>query len=209
MAYRYVPEKDEPEYSERIKDIIKAHEDVSMEWIPNEKDTETLKEIAYLKFSKKSPQTAKQELLSVYREKDEFSNDEWMLWKVKYSCLDKDDRPFEAEVWLGKKPKLDTEPIKDAEGNTINKTIRRWNMVYTQPWDPKKLAEIMKEFKSNSTKFYLSSISDDYWQNFGGTSVMIKDKNLFKTESYDALMSYDEGLKTKNIQKEAIKKMTS
>lgn len=210
MAYKYVPEKEEPEYSERIKLIIQAHEEVGFEWKPDfDRDSETVKEIAYLRYSKRNPQSASQELLSVYRVKDEFSNDEWMLCKVKYKVLDKDDRPFESEVWLGKKPKLDTEPVKDAEGNTINKTVKRWGMQYIWKWDPKKLESLFKEYRNSKTAFYLSSLSEDFFQNFGGSSIMIKDRQLFKTKSYEELMMYDEELKSKNIQREAIKKMTN
>jgi len=208
--YRYVPEKEEPEYSERIKQIIQAHEDVGLEWIPNDKDSETLREISFIRFSKRNPGAAKQELLAVYREKDEITGDEWMLWKVKYTCLDKDDRNFEAEVWLGKKPRLETDVQRDPEsGNIVNKTIRRWNMQYTQPWDVKVFDRLLKEYNSGRTYFYLSSTSDDFFQNFGGTSIMIKRPDLekYRTMSYEDLVAYDELLRTKEINKEAAKKI--
>lgn len=193
MSYKYKPEKEEPEYSERIKLIQQAYEDEGFEWFPDEKDSETLREIAYLRFSKRNPGSASQQLLSIYRERGD-DNKEWMIWKVKYVVLDKDDRPFEAEVWLGKKPKLDTVPIKDDEGNVVDKRITKWNMRYIQEWDQKVFDRILKEYNSSKTNFYLSSVSDDFFQNFGGTSVMIRDKEKYRNLSYDALISYDQEL---------------
>lgn len=202
MSYKYKPEKEEPEYSERIKLIQQAYDDEGFEWTPDpEKDSETVREIAFIRYAKRNPGSATQNLLSVYRERGD-DDKEWMLWKVKYIVLDKDDRPFEAEVWLGKKPKLDTVPIKNDEGTTVNKRITKWNMVYIQPWDKKKFAEILKEFKSTKTNFYLSATSDDFFQNFGGTSIMIRDKERFMNSSYDELLVYDESLAKENQSKQ-------
>lgn len=200
MSYKYKPEKEEPEFSERIKLIQQAYEDEGFEWTPDEKDSETIREIAYIRYSKRNPGSATQHLLSVYRERGD-NGKEWMLWKVKYIVLDKDDRPFEAEVWLGKKPKLDTVPIKDDEGNTINKRITKWNMVYIQPWDKKKFEQILKEYNSTKTNFYLSATSDDFFQNFGGTSIMIREKENFRDMTYDELLAYDESLAKQNKDK--------
>ena len=198
MSYKYNPEKEEPEYSERIKLIQQAYEDEGFEWIPDpDKDAETVREIGFLRYSKRNPGSAKQYLLSVYREKGD-DGKEWMLWKVKYIVLDKDDRPSEAEVWLGKKPKLDTVPIKNDEGVTVDKRITKWNMKYIQPWDPKVFDKILKEFISTKTNFYLSTTSEEFFQNFGGSSIMIKDRELYRNSSYEDLLKYDQGLAQQN-----------
>lgn len=208
MSFRYKPEKLDPEYSPRIQQIADEYERIGFEgWHPNETDVETVKEFGYLKFKKKRPDTAKQEVLSFHRLKDQYgTGKEFMIYKVRYSVMDNKDREFVAEVWMGKRPRFSTTDLKNEDDVVIDKRITKWNMVYTTEWDPKEFEKILKEYSTSRMGLYLASTTDDYWQNWSGRNIMIRDRDMFKAKSYEELLAYDANMEDENRRKEITKK---
>lgn len=203
MAYRFVPDKIDIEYPPRIKEIVAEYERHGFEWKPDpDEDMETFKEYNYEIFAKRRPDTVRQEIMSIYRLKDEETNDEWMLYKIKKYANDGADRPYDAEVWMGKRPRFDTRSVTDENGNVVNKVITTWNMIYTIKWDPKKFDEVMKESKKRNIPCYIAYTSDHYKQNHSGTLIQIKDPRIFKESSYDELVAYDRKLERDRMTKE-------
>lgn len=158
-------------------------------------DMESWKEMLYEKWAKLSPEKTWMELLSVYRLKDEFSGKEYLLYKIKKHIPDNNGQDVSAEIWVGKKPRLDTRNILDNDGNIINKVISKWNMVYTQDWDIKIFEKVTKESRNKRFAMYIALTSDEYHTNWTGTPIMIKNDKIYKESSYDELISYDDELK--------------
>lgn len=203
MSYRFVPEKVDIEYPPRIKEIVAEYERNGFEWKPDpDEDMETFKEYNYEIFAKRRPETVRQEIMAVYRLKDEYTNDEWMIYKIKKYANDGADRPYDAEVWMGKRPRFDTRSVTDENGNVVNKVITTWNMIYTIKWDPKEFDLIMKNVNKRNVPCYIAYTSDRYKQNHSGTLIQIKDQKIFRDSSYDELVAYDRKLERDRMTKE-------
>jgi hypothetical protein len=211
VSYKFIPEKIEVEYPPRIKEIVAEYERHGFEWKPDpDEDMETFKEYSFEVYAKKRPETVRTEVLSIYRLRDEYSNDEWMLWKIKKhvtASQGSKDIDYDAEVWMGKKPRFDTREITDDDGHIVNKVITVWNMIYTQPWDPKKFDEILKGIQKKNIPCYIAYTSDHYWQNCSGTQIQIKDMKFYRDSTYDELINHDRELERKRMAREAESKL--
>lgn len=207
MSYRFVPEKTEVEYPPRIKEIVAEYERHGFEWKPSpDEDMETFKEYTFEVYAKKRPETVRQEVLAIYRLKDEYSGDEWLLWKIKKyvkASQGSKDIDYDCEIWMGKKPMFETKEVTDDEGNIINKVITIWKMVYTKKWDTKEFDAIIKGNNKRNIPCYISNTSEFYWQNHSGNPIMIKDMKVFKDYSYDELVAYDNKIQRERMAREA------
>jgi hypothetical protein len=196
LAYQFKPNVKEIIYPPRIQAIADEYAKHGFEYTgPNpDIDMESFKEMGYEKRVKSRPDTAYTILYSVYRIFDEISGDEFMLWKeIKY-VKDRDDKDSHIEIVMGKRPRFDIIPVTDEDGNEIDKRISKWNMVYTTKWDPAKLEELIKMSKTKRTAFYLAYASPDYYTNYTGTPIRIKELDKYKKMSFNDLMSYDKSL---------------
>ena len=196
MSYQFKPNVKEVIYPPRIQAIADEYVSHGFEYTgPTlDSDSESWKEIGYERRVKSRPDTAYMILYSVYRIYDEISNKQYMLWKeIKY-VKDRDDKETHIEVVMGKRPRFDVVPVTDEDGNEIDKRISKWNMVYTTEWDPDKLDELIKQSRTKRTAFYLAYASPDYYTNYTGTPIRIKDLDKYKKMGFNELMNYDKGL---------------
>jgi hypothetical protein len=200
MAYQFKPNVKEIIYPPRIQQIADEYKLHGFEYTgPNpEIDMESFKEMGYERRVRGRPDTAYTILYSVYRILDEINNEEYMLWKeIKY-VKDRDEKDYHVDIVMGKRPRFDVVPITDEEGNEVDKRIGRWNMVYTTKWDPKKFEELIAKSKTKRTACYIAYTSPDYYTNYTGTPIRIKDLELYKTMTFSELIKYDKGLELEN-----------
>jgi hypothetical protein len=197
MAYQFKPNVKEIIYPPRIQAIADEYASHGFEYTGPTLDTdsESFKEMGYERRVKSRPDTAYMILYSVYRIFDEISGDEFMLWKeIKY-VKDRDDKEIHIEVVMGKRPRFDVVPVLDEEGHEIDKRISKWNMVYTTKWDQgHKLDELIKQSRTKRTAFYIAYSSPDYYTNYTGTPIRIKELDKYKKMSFSELMDYDKTL---------------
>jgi hypothetical protein len=196
MAYQFKPETKTIIYPPRIQAIADEYTKHGFEYTgPSlDNDAESWKEMGYERRVKSRPDTAYTILYSVYRIFDEISGDEFMLWKeIKY-VKDRDDKDYHIEVVMGKRPRFDVAPRTDEDGNEIAKDITKWNMVYTTKWDSTKLDELIKMSRTKRTAFYIAYSSPDYYTNYTGTPIRIKELDKYKKMSFNELMDYDKTL---------------
>ncbi len=201
MSYQFKPDIKEIVYPSRIQAIADEYRRHGFEYTgPNpEIDMESFKEIGYEKRVKSKPDSAYYVLYSMYRILDEISGEEFMLWKEIRHVLDRDDKDYHIEVVMGKRPRFDVIPITDDEGNEVDKRITKWNMIYTTKWDNgKTFEELFNKSRIKRTACYIAYSSQDYYTNFTGTPIRIKDLEVYKTMSFSELVKYDKGLELEN-----------
>ncbi|WP_411753307.1 hypothetical protein [Serratia sp. (in: enterobacteria)] len=195
MSYRFVPEQTSFDFPPRVKDIADEFARHGFEYrLDQDNDMESWKEMGFEKRAKERPETVKKEIICVYRIRDESTDKEYMIYKVKKSAAGGDS----IAVWMGKKPRFDVVPVVDGSGAVINKRITRWNMVYTIEWSLKAFDDIMKDSDKKNTRLYIADASEEYHTNWTGTSIMIKDSKKFRELSHEELIMYDENLKVEN-----------
>lgn len=199
MSYRYIPEDQKANYPPRIQEIVDEYERNSLEFILDLDNREYADELLYEKWAKQNPDKTWMEVLSIHRLRDEYNNKEYLIAKLKKYAMNNKGEEISAEVWYGKKPKFTVSDIRDDDGNIVNRTIRRWNMVYTVPWDKKEFDRLMKESRNKRVPTYVAYTSDEYHQNWSGNPIMIKNDQLFKDASFDELLGYDERIKTDRL----------
>lgn len=200
MSYKYVPDKVESNYPARLQAIVDEYERHNLEFtFDPDADVESAKEILYERWARQKPDKTWMELLAVYRLKDEFSGEEFMIYKIKKHVPDNNEQDIAAEIWMGKRVRFDTRNVLDTDGNVINKNISRWNMVYTMKWDKKEFDRLMKESRNKRVPLYIAYTSDEYHTNFTGNSIMIRNEITFRDSSFDELLAFDERLKTDRL----------
>jgi hypothetical protein len=196
LSYQFKPNVKEIIYPPRIQAIADEYTSHGFEYTgPNpDNDMESWKEMGYERRVKSRPDTAYMILYSVYRIFDEISGDEFMLWKeIKY-VKDRDEKDYHVDIVMGKRPRFDVVPVTDEDGNEIDKRISKWNMVYTTKWNVTKLDELIKESRTKRTAFYIAYSSPDYYTNYTGTPIRIKELDKYKKMSFSELMNYDKTL---------------
>lgn len=195
MSYSYIPEEQKVEFTPRIQEIVDEFERHGFTYkLDSSNDMESVKEMNFERKAKKHPESVKKEILSVHRIRDEFNNKEYLLYKMKKYA--EDAEPI--EIWMGKKPRLDTTNIIGDEGQIVNKRITRWNMEYTIEWNPTTFDEIMRDSITKKVSLYIADASDEYHTNWIGTNIKIKDPKHFRNLTHDELILLDEQLKTSN-----------
>jgi hypothetical protein len=206
MSYQFKPDVKTIVYPPRIQAIADEYERHGFEYTgPNpDKDMESFKEMGYEKRVKHSPDTAYTILYSMYRIFDEIAEEEYMLWKEIKFVKDRDDKDYHIEVVMGKSPRFDVTPIVDEDGNEIDKRIIKWNMVYTTKWDPKKFDELLAKSKTKRTACYIAYASPDYYTNYTGKPIRIKEIDKYRTMSFTDLMMYDKSLEM-NMKLQSVK----
>ena len=195
MSYSYKPEEQKVKLPPRIQEIADEFEKHGFTYkLDADSDMESWKEMGFERKASKHPETIKKEIISIHRLRDEFNNKEYLLYKMrKYA---EDAEPI--EIWMGKKPRFDTSNVIDGEGNIMNKTIKKWNMVYTIEWNPKIFDDIVKESITKKIALYIADISDEYHTNWTGTNIKIKDMKAFRDLTHDELIILDEQQKVAN-----------
>lgn len=206
MSYQFKPDIKTIVYPSRIQAIADEYVRHGFEYTgPNpDEDMESFKEMGYEKRVKSRPDTAYTILYSMYRIFDEIADEEWMLWKEIKFVKDRDDKDYHIELVMGKRPRFDVTPVTDEDGNEIDKRISKWNMIYTTKWDPKKFDELVSKSKTKRTACYLAYASPDYYTNYTGKPIRIKEVDKYRSMSFTDLMAYDRGLEL-NTKMQAIK----
>jgi len=197
MAYQYVPDQTDVVYPARIQQIADEYKRHKFNYTgPDpDHDMESWKELGFEERKIVRPDSYYMNLLSLYRLHDEYSNDEWMLWKVEKWIKDNNDKKYRIEVVMGRRPELEVDEIKDENtGKTIDKLIRGWNMVYTEKWNPTTFDNIVNESKSKRFMLQIARPSAAYWIPYTGTPILIKDAKLFRNATYDELVEHDRRL---------------
>lgn len=195
MSYSYIPEEQKVELPPRIKEIADEFERHGFTYkLDAMNDMESFKEMGFERKAKKHPESVKKEILAIHRIRDEFNNKEYLLYKMKKYA--EDAEPI--EIWMGKKPRFDTSNVIGDEGQIVNKTIKRWNMVYTIEWSPSVFDEIIKESITKKIPLYIADSSDEYHTNWTGQNIKIKDPKAFRNLTHDELILLDEQLKVSN-----------
>lgn len=195
MSYSYKPEEQKIKLPPRIKEIADEFEKHGFTYrLDADVDMESWKEMGFERKAAKHPETVKKEIISIHRIRDEFNGKEYLLYKMKKYA--EDAEPI--ELWMGKKPRFDTSNKVDDDGNVINKTIKKWNMVYTIEWNPNVFDDIVKESITKKIPMYIADASDEYHTNWTGTNIKIKDAKAFKALTHEELITLDEQLKVSN-----------
>ena|GEM_PF-4754881 len=201
MAYQFVPEKKNVIYPPRIQQIADEYERHGFEYTgPNpDNDMESFREIGYERRAKIRPDTAFIEVISVYRLLDEYSEKEYMIWKEVRHVSDKEDKDYHIDVVMGKRPSFEVISTQDEEGNDVDKRISKTNMVYTVEWDIPFFEELLKKSRTKKTRLYIASTSTDYYTNYTGVPIRIKETDIFKKSSHEELVKYDRMLEKERL----------
>jgi hypothetical protein len=197
LSYEFVPERKKIDYPPRIQAIANEYERHGFNYTgPTiDNDIESWKEMGFERRARVRPDTVYLDVIAVYRIFDEYSNKEFLIWKIKKHVRDRDDKDYNVEIWMGKRPRFDVEPVLDDDGNEVDKRITRWNMVYTQEWDKDVFQKIVDESKSKRIPLYIAYSSDEYHTTHTGQSIRIKDIDIFKNSAtHEQLRKYDKKL---------------
>jgi hypothetical protein len=197
LSISFKPEEQKVDYPARVAAIKEIYENEGFEWkLDPDKDLESVKETAYERLAKERPDTAYYEVLKVMRLRNEMDNKEYMIWKLRKYVAGMDP----VEIYYGMLPyPLQIDPVLDADGNVIDKRIRKRGMKYTQEWNSEFFDRLLKESRNPRTlEFYLAEASDIYETYWYGTPIMVKNYDLFKTKTYQELMDADQKAAVKN-----------